>query len=58
MAYVQQIIFSLSLSLLVLSCLSTIFNVIIDHMYKGNFVTSVCIGKKKILLLRPTQGKY
>jgi hypothetical protein len=23
-------------------------------MYKGNFVTSVCIGKEKILLLRPT----
>lgn len=37
-----------------------IFNIIIlmDHMYKGSFVTSVCIGKRKILLLRPTQWKY
>lgn len=48
---------TLSLSL-ILGCLSTIFNVIIDHMYKGSFVTSVCIGKRKILLLRPTQWKY
>lgn len=48
---------SLSLSL-ILGCLSTIFNVIIDHMYKGSFVISVCIGKRKILLLRPTQWRY
>lgn len=48
---------TLSLSL-ILSCLFTIFKVIIDHMYKGSFVTSVCIGKRKILLLRPTQWKY
>lgn len=48
---------TLSLSL-ILGCLFTIFNVIIDHMYKGSFVTSVCIGKRKILLLRPTQWKY
>lgn len=48
---------SLSLSL-ILGCLSTIFNVMIDHMYKGSFVISVCIGKRKILLLRPTQWKY
>lgn len=25
---------------------------------KGSFVISVCIGKRKILLLRPTQWKY
>lgn len=43
---------------LILGCLFTIFNIIIDHMYKGSFVTSVCIGKRKILLLRPTQWKY
>lgn len=43
---------------LILCCLFTIFNIIIDHMYKGSFVTSVCIGKRKILLLRPTQWKY
>lgn len=43
---------------LILCSLFTIFNVIIDHMYKGSFVTSVCIGKRKILLLRPTQWKY
>lgn len=48
---------TLSLSL-DLSCFFTIFNVIIDHMYKGSSVTSVCIGKRKILLLRPTQWKY
>lgn len=36
----------------------TLFNVIIDHVYKGSFVISVCIGKRKILLLRPTQWKY
>lgn len=45
-------------SLPALGCLFTIFNVIIDHMYKGSIVTSVCIGKRKILLLRPTQWKY
>ena len=42
---------TLSLSL-ILGCLFTIFNVIIDHMYKGSFVISVCIGKRKILLLK------
>lgn len=52
---IQYILISLSL---ILCCLFTIFNVIIDHLYKGNFVTFVCIGKKKILLLRPTQCKY
>lgn len=51
--------FSHSLSLsLILGCLFTIFNVIIDHVYKGSFVISVCIGKRKILLLRPTQWNY
>lgn len=55
--YAVYLIFSLSLSL-ILGCLFTIFNVIIDHMYKGSFVISVCIGKRKILLLRPTQWKY
>lgn len=47
----------LSLSV-TLSRLFTVFNVIIDHVYKGSFVISVCIGKRKILLLRPTQWKY
>lgn len=36
----------------------TIFNRIIDHVYKGSVVTSVCIGKTKILLLRPPRWKY
>lgn len=52
--YAVYLIFSLFLSPSFLGCLSTIFNVIIDHMYKGSLVTSVCIGKRKILLLRPT----
>lgn len=47
----------LSLSL-IRSRLFTIFNVIIDHVYKSSFVISVCIGKRKTLLLRPTQWKY
>lgn len=47
----------LSLSV-TLSRLFTVFNVIIDHVYKGSFVISVCIGKRKIMLLRPTQWKY
>lgn len=48
----------LTLSLSLILCrLLTIFNVILDHMYKGSSVTSVCIGKRKILLLRPTQRK-
>lgn len=54
---VYLIFLSLSLSL-ILGCLFTIFNVIIDHVYKGSFVISVCIGKRKILLLRPTQWRY
>lgn len=59
MACMLYIFFSLSFSLsLILSWLFTIFNVIIDHVYKGSFVISVCIGKRKILLLRPTQWKY
>lgn len=55
--YTVYLIFSLSPSL-ILGCFFAVFNVIIDHMYKGNFVTSVCIGKRKILLLRPTQCIY
>lgn len=45
----------LSLSV-TLSRLFTLFNVIIDHVYKGSFVISVCIGKRKMTLLRPPSG--
>lgn len=56
--YDVYLIFSFFLLSVILSRLFTVFNVIIDHVYKGSFVISVCIGKRKILLLRPTQWKY